>query len=178
MIYSDVSLLELQKQGYLPQDVVIGPSSVDLTLSNSFCCLDAKIDDEINLNIEQSFYEWNADSIVMKPGEFALASTEEEIGVPIDCAAYVEGRSSVGRMGIQVQNAGFIDSGFRGQITLELQNQSKYTIRLNRGVRICQLVYCQMTTPCISPYNGKYQFQKGATSSRIFKDEEFYKNFS
>lgn len=178
MIYSDVSLYELQKQGYLPPDVLIGPSSVDLTLSDSFCCLEADIEDEIDVCREQKFYEWNEDSILMAPGEFALASTNEEIGVPIDCAAYVEGRSSVGRIGIQVQNAGFIDAGFRGQITLELQNQSRYSIRLYKGMRICQLVYCQMTTPCSSPYNGKYQFQRGATSSKIYKDEEFYNDYS
>lgn len=178
MIYSDVSLRELQKQGYFPEDCLIGPSSVDLSLSSSFCCIEQDEDEEIDIMEEQEFYEWDSDSILMAPGEFILASTEEEIGVPLDCAAYVEGRSSVGRMGIQVQNAGFIDSGFRGQITLELQNQSKYSIRLYKGMRICQLVYCQMTTPCISPYDGKYQFQKGATFSRIHRDKEFYNDLS
>ena len=107
-------------------------------------------DEEVDVRVEQNFYEWNANSISIKPGEFLLASTSEEIGVPIDCAAYVEGRSSVGRIGIQVQNAGFIDAGFRGQITLEIQNQSKFTVLLYSGMRICQLVYCQMTTPCSS----------------------------
>ena len=79
-------------------------------------------------------------------------------------------------MGIQVQNAGFIDAGFRGQITLEIQNQSMFNVRLYSGMRICQLVYCQMTSPCFNPYNGKYQFQKGATFSRIHQDVEFHKN--
>lgn len=176
MIYSDHSLRNLVVDGYLPKGVHIGPSSVDLTLSNSFCCLDVQPDEEVDVRVEQNFYEWNADSISIKPGEFLLASTLEEIGVPIDCAAYVEGRSSVGRIGIQVQNAGFIDAGFRGQITLEIQNQSKFTVLLYSGMRICQLVYCQMTTPCSYPYDGKYQFQKGATSSRIYQDVEFYKN--
>jgi len=178
LIYSDISLFELQKQGYLPEGAFIGPSSVDLTLSNSFCILDPKHEEEIDIRVEQEFYEWNSEFIVMEPGEFVLASTSEEIGVPIDCAAYVEGRSSVGRIGIQVQNAGFIDAGFRGQITLELQNQSKHFIRLYSGMRICQLVYCQMTTTCSSPYNGKYQFQKGATFSRIHQDVEFYDDLS
>ncbi len=177
MIYSDNSLRELLHQGYLPKGVHIGPSSVDLTLSNSFCCLDVQPDEEVDVRVEQNFYEWNANSISIKPGEFLLASTSEEVGVPIDCAAYVEGRSSVGRIGIQVQNAGFIDAGFRGQITLEIQNQSKFTVLLYSGMRICQLVYCQMTTPCSSPYDGKYQFQKGATHSRIYQDVEFYKNY-
>tara|TARA_Y100000813_G_scaffold130361_1_gene94028 strand:+ start:529 stop:1065 length:537 start_codon:yes stop_codon:yes gene_type:complete len=177
LIYSDYSLKELVRDGYLPKGVSIGPSSVDLTLSNSFCCLDIPQEEEVDVRVEQNFYEWNTDSILIYPGDFLLASTSEEIGVPIDCAAYVEGRSSVGRIGIQVQNAGFIDAGFRGQITLEIQNQSKFTVRLYSGMRICQLVYCQMTTPCSNPYDGKYQFQKGATSSRIYQDVEFYKNY-
>lgn len=176
MIYSDQSLITLKEQGYLPEDVHIGPSSVDLTLSSSFCCLEASESQEVDIRIEQSFYEWISNTILLKPNEFVLASTYEEIGVPIDCAAYVEGRSSVGRMGIQVQNAGFIDAGFRGQITLEIQNQSMFNVRLYSGMRICQLVYCQMTSPCFKPYNGKYQFQKGATFSRIHQDVEFHKN--
>jgi dCTP deaminase len=176
LIYSDSSLIDLKKQGYLPEGVHIGPSSVDLTLSSSFCCLKGDKNSEVDIRVEQKFYEWNSSSILMSPGEFLLASTYEQIGVPVDCAAYVEGRSSVGRIGIQVQNAGFIDAGFRGQITLELQNQSMFNVRLHSGMRICQLVYCQMTTPCSKPYDGKYQFQKGATFSRIHQDVEFYNN--
>lgn len=171
MIYSDVSLLTLQKQGYLPEEVHIGPSSADLTLSNSFCVIDSPNEDEVlDALDQQNFHFWNENTIVLAPNEFVLASTSETIGVPVDCAAYVEGRSSVGRMGVQVQNAGFIDAGFRGQITLELQNQSRFPIRLTAGMRICQLVYVQMTTPSSSPYNGKYQFQQGATESRLYMD--------
>jgi len=171
MIYSDISLRTLQEQGYLPKQVYIGPSSVDLTLSNSFCVMDSPNEEYVlDALDEQSFHYWVEDTIVLAPMEFVLASTNEEIGVPVDCAAYVEGRSSVGRMGVQVQNAGFIDAGFRGQITLELQNQSKFPIRLSSGMRICQLVYVQMTSPSSSPYNGKYQFQKGATESRLYQD--------
>ena len=176
MIYSDVSLKTLVNQGFLPEGVQIGPSSVDLTLSNTFCVLDANKDyvfDPFECNSvdnSNNFSFWENDSIVLYPMEFVLASTEEEIGVPIDCAAYVEGRSSVGRIGIQVQNAGFIDAGFRGQITLELQNQSKCSIRLRAGMRICQLVYVQMTSPSNYPYSGKYQFQEGATESYLYQD--------
>lgn len=181
MIYSDVSLRRLQKEGFLPNDVHIGPSSVDLRLSNSFCIpknslWDLNRSEEsyvIDVMDELSFDQFTAESLIISPGEFILASTEEEIGVPHDCAGYVEGRSSVGRIGIQVQNAGFVDAGFRGQITLELQNQSMYSIRIHRGMRICQLVYVQMTSMCDNPYNGKYQFQTGATSSMIYKDDEF-----
>lgn len=175
MICSDLDLIKLQYQGYIPQNVNIGPSSVDLTLSDSFCSLSS--DEEIvDVKDELDFINWRADFTVMSPGDFLLASTEEEIEVPVNFAAMVAGRSSVGRIGIQVQNAGFVDAGFKGQITLELQNQSHRSVRIHRGMRICQLVFIQMTSSCQNPYEGKYQFQKGATFSKIFRDEEFISN--
>ena len=177
MILSDVDLKVLREQKCFPETCYIGPSSVDLTLSPSYAKLNPPIN-VINPENELVYDKFTSDRYKMNPHEFILASTNEYIRVPEDMAAYVEGRSSIGRLGLQVQNAGFIDAGFRGQITLELQNQSKHFIRLYSGMRICQLVYCQMTTPCSSPYNGKYQFQKGATFSRIHQDVEFYDDFS
>jgi dCTP deaminase len=88
-------------------------------------------------------------------------------------AAYVEGRSSIGRLGLQVQNAGFIDAGFEGQITLELENQSPFPIVLQVGVRICQIVFVQMLETAEQPYAGKYLNQRGATPSRLDQDSEF-----
>ena len=88
-------------------------------------------------------------------------------------AAYVEGRSSIGRLGLQVQNAGFIDAGFEGQITLELENQSPLPIVLQVGVRICQIVFVQMLETAEQPYAGKYLNQRGATPSRLDQDSEF-----
>tara|TARA_Y100000817_G_scaffold83072_1_gene64220 strand:- start:746 stop:1231 length:486 start_codon:yes stop_codon:yes gene_type:complete len=158
-------------------DSHIGPSSVDLTLSSSFCCLSSSENEEIlDIGEEPEFISWDSDFLVMHPNDFILASTEEFIEVPYDFAAFVAGRSSIGRIGIQVQNAGFIDSGFKGQVTLELQNQSHRSIRLNVGIRICQLIYMKMTSFCENPYNGKYQFQKGATFSKLYQDEEFLIN--
>ena len=106
----------------------------------------------------------------MNPNEFILASTNEYIKVPEDMAAYVEGRSSIGRLGLQVQNAGFIDPGFEGQITLELKNQSGMEIVLYEGLRICQLIYVRLTSKVETPYQGKYNKQKDATGSRIIQD--------
>ena len=85
------------------------------------------------------------DEFVLEPNHFVLASTAESIRVPHDMAAYVEGRSSIGRLGLQVQNAGLIDAGFHGQITLELENQTGFPIVLKKGVRICQIVFVQWT---------------------------------
>lgn len=175
MICSDLDLIKLQYQGYIPNYVNIGPSSVDLTLSDSFCCISSD-DEVVDVKDELDFMNWRADFTVMSPGDFLLASTAEEIEIPTNYAAMVAGRSSVGRIGIQVQNAGFVDAGFKGQITLELQNQSHKSVRIHKGMRICQLVFIQMTSHCQNPYEGKYQFQKGATFSRIFRDEEFISN--
>ena len=177
MICSDDDLLRLQHKGCFPMDSHIGPSSVDLTLSNSFCCFSPHEGEEvIDINDNPKFINWYSDSLVMKPNDFILASTNEFIKTPVDYAAFVAGRSSVGRIGIQVQNAGFVDSGFEGQITLELQNQSNAKIRLHKGIRICQLIFIKMTSDCMNPYKGKYQFQKGATFSKIYEDVEYIRN--
>ena len=77
------------------------------------------------------------------------------IRIPNNMAAYVEGRSRIGRLGLQVQNAGFIDAGFEGQITLELENQSPFPIVLQVGVRICQIVFVQMLETAEQPYAGR-----------------------
>ena len=113
------------------------------------------------------------DDFVLEPNHFVLASTAESIRVPHDMAAYVEGRSSIGRLGLKVQNVGFIDAGFHGQITLELENQSRFTIVLKKGVQICQIVFVQMSCSAEQPCNGKYTGQSGDTPSRLEVDPEF-----
>lgn len=109
-------------------------------------------------------------SFYIKPKEFILATTKEYIKLPNDLTAFVEGRSSIGRMGLFVQNAGWVDPGFEGEITLELFNASDNAIKLVEGMRIAQLVFAKLDRPAGNPYNGKYQGQKGATGSRVFKD--------
>jgi len=113
------------------------------------------------------------DEFVLKVNQFVLASTAESVHVSYDMAAYVEGRSSIRGLGLQVQNAGFIDAGFRGQITLELENQYGYPIVLKKGVRICQIVFVQMGQSAEKPYSGKYGGQNGATASLLEVDSEF-----
>lgn len=106
----------------------------------------------------------------IEPKEFVLATTKEYIKLPNDLTAFVEGRSSIGRMGLFVQNAGWVDPGFEGEITLELFNASDNTIKLVAGMRIAQLVFARLDRPAKAPYNGKYQGQRGATGSRVFRD--------
>ena len=174
MILSDVDLKKLIEQGYLPPGLNVGPSSVDLTLSNSFSWLMPE-EKKIVLGEPVSYQSIETDTFTIQPNQFILASTEEFIRVPDDMAAYVEGRSSIGRLGLQIQNAGFIDAGFYGKITLELENQSNHKIILKPGIRICQIIYVLMTTDAEQPYCGKYNGQDRATPSRLEQDNEFSK---
>ncbi len=173
MIIPDVGLKKLVEKGYIPEGLNIGPSSVDLTLSDSFSW-PAPEKEEIVLGEPVPHRQVQTSRFVLKPNHFVLASTAESIRVPPHMAAYVEGRSSIGRLGLQVQNAGFIDAGFHGQITLELENQSSFPIVLQPGVRICQIVFVQMSEEAEQPYSGKYNGQSGATPSRLEIDPEFF----
>ena len=105
MIISDVGLKKLVEQGYLPEGLTIGPSSVDLTLSASFGWPKPQ-KAEIILGEPVPHEQVTTDRFVLQPHHFVLASTTEILRVPENMAAYVEGRSSIGRLGLQVQNAG------------------------------------------------------------------------
>ncbi|MFR7444964.1 MAG: dCTP deaminase [Sellimonas intestinalis] len=96
----------------------------------------------------------------------------EYISLPNDLTAFVEGRSSLGRMGLFIQNAGWVDPGFEGEITLELFNANRCAIELQAGRRVGQLVFAKMDACALHPYNGKYQGQTGATGSKAFLDPD------
>lgn len=109
-------------------------------------------------------------AILIQPGEFMLGTTIERVRIPVSLAARVEGRSSIGRLGLAVHvTAGFIDPGFEGQITLEIVNFNPYPIWLRPGMRIAQLVFHETKTAG-SGYRGKYQGQEGTTESRVHVD--------
>ena len=108
----------------------------------------------------------------MLPGQFILATTMEYFILPNDLTAFVEGRSSLGRMGLFIQNAGWVDPGFQGEITLELFNANRCAIKLQTGRRVGQLVFARMDSEALRPYRGKYQGQRGATGSRVHLDQE------
>lgn len=107
---------------------------------------------------------------LLLPGQFVLANTQEYIKLDDKTTAFVEGRSSWGRLGLFIQSAGWVDPGFEGQITLQLFNASRFAIELRTGLRIGQLVFSKMNEPCCFPYQGKYQRQTGATGSKINLD--------
>lgn len=117
---------------------------------------------------------------MVQPGEFVLGVTVEKITVPDDLVVRVEGRSSLGRLGIIVHStAGFVDPGFEGTITLEISNLNRMPIALYPGMRICQIAFMQMSSPAETPYHSKphskYQGQLLPEESRISDDPELRK---
>lgn len=152
----------------------INPASINLRLGRTF--LVPKLQDEcirLGDKVEYERFEIKneAESCILYPGGFALATTEEEVNLPNNVAAFVQGRSSIGRIGLTTQNAGFIDPGFHGHITLELVNENRNPIALKPGYPIVQLVFFE-TYAASHPYDGKYNGQVEATGSRMYLDEE------
>jgi len=145
------------------------PASYDVRLGKSF--LEPHESGVIDVRDDVTYHHNHAENdVVINPGECLLATTQEIITLPKDVAAQVEGRSSLGRLFLIVHStAGFLDPGFKGQVTLELSNMSSNPIRLYVGMRIAQIVFRHTDGPCI-PYDGKYQNQMGATGTRIQED--------
>lgn len=125
-----------------------------------------------------TFHLEDGEAFIIHPGEFALASTYETIKLPKHLVGRVEGRSSIGRLGVTVHvTAGYIDPGFHGKITLEISNIGKMPIAIYPKQRICQIVFETMTSPAKRPYghperDSKYMGQNGPESSKISKDYE------
>ncbi|MBQ7596510.1 MAG: dCTP deaminase [Clostridia bacterium] len=175
MILSDKTILKMIDDGSLVINPVtrqqIQPASVDIRLGNTFSIVDDSPSGVITLDNQINYKTITADTYLILPGQFVLATTMEYIDLPDDLTAFVEGRSSLGRMGLFIQNAGWVDPGFKGEITLELFNANKCAIELRAGRRVGQLVFAKMDEPAIHPYNGKYQGQTGATGSRVYLDK-------
>lgn len=176
MILSDVTLNQLIQSGELKVDPIneesIQPASIDCRLGDHFLVVEDRQMHTIDLNSEILYRQIQGPEITIPPHSFLLATTMEFVELPDDLTAFVEGRSSIGRIGLFIQNAGWVDPGFKGQITLELYNANSLPIRLQAGRRICQLVFCRMDQAARMPYHGKYQGQKNATGSQVFKDIE------
>lgn len=153
----------------------IQPASIDCRLGSHYLVVEDRDMSIIKLDSEIKYRTIEADAITIPPHSFLLATTQEYVELPNDVTAFVEGRSSIGRIGLFIQNAGWVDPGFKGQITLELYNANSLPIRLEAGRRICQLVFCKMDKMAKTPYNGKYQGQTFSTGSRVFLDSEVQK---
>lgn len=115
------------------------------------------------------------DTFILHPGEFILGHVKESITIPDDLAAYVDGQSSLGRIGMVVHiTAGFVDPGFSGRLTLEMTNVGKLPVLIHPGMKICKLVFFKLSSPAEVPYykrkDPKYLNQKGVEASLIHKD--------
>ncbi|MDQ0378515.1 dCTP deaminase [Amycolatopsis thermophila] len=183
MLLSDRDLrkeLEAGRLGIDPFDpAMLQPSSIDVRLdrffrvfnNSQYTHIDPKLQqDELTSLVEKD----GEDAFVLHPGEFVLASTFELVTLPDDLAGRLEGKSSLGRLGLLTHStAGFIDPGFTGHITLELSNVANLPITLWPGMKIGQLCLFRLTSPAENPYGSpavgsRYQGQRGPTPSRAY----------
>lgn len=151
----------------------VEPSSVDLHLHDELLRMTGT--DKVVVDEESTYPEhWTTDELVVPSGEFRLGSTDERVALPDDYVGVLHGRSSVGRLGLFIENAGLIDAGFDGEITLELYNPMPYDIELKEDMRICQMtLHPHGEAPDVAYSRGnsnKYQGQAGPTPSRLHED--------
>ena len=191
MILSDRDLAERLARGDIKivpapdPETQLQPASIDLRLGYEFRTFNytqqALIDPADPASFERLtslVHLKESERFLVHPGEFALATTLERVEVPDDLVARLEGRSSIGRLGIVIHStAGYIDPGFQGAITLEISNLGRIAVALYPEMRICQISFEAMSSPVSQGYGhkhaAKYQGQDTATVSRLFEDNEF-----
>lgn len=179
MILVDWKIKELLKEGALGVTPLgedqIGAASIDLRLGREAIIFHENVMEEITRPIDHIWSQDDSsrsksDILSLAPKQFGLFTTMESLRIPPNLVAQIEGRSSIGRQGIFVHNAGYIDPGFIGQITLELFNATDHIVTIPAGTRICQIVLFECDIPEV-PYNkretSKYVNQVGVTISRI-----------
>ena len=185
MVLSDATIRRLVAEGRIGiepyEEALLQPSSVDVRVdryfrvfrNNRYPFIDVKEQQEeltelVEIDPETAF--------ILHPGEFVLGSTLERVRLPDDLVARLEGKSSLGRLGLLIHStAGFIDPGWDGHVTLELSNVANLPITIYVGMKIGQLSFMQLTEPSERPYGSgglgsKYQGQKGPTASRYWQN--------
>ena len=185
MVLSDRSIREALAAGRIVIDPLneadIQPSSVDLRIDNAFRVFRNHTRGIIDVKEDQTdlteLVEVGPDEpFILHPGEFALGATLERVKIPNDLVARLEGKSSLGRLGLLIHStAGFVDAGWDGYLTLELSNIANLPITLYPGMKIGQISFFQMTTAAENPYGSgvlgsKYRGQRGPTPSRYFEN--------
>jgi dCTP deaminase len=185
VIFSDVSIRAAIEMGRIQIDpfdpALLQPSSVDVRVDRYFrvfqnhryAFIDPKqqqddLTKEVSTEVDHPF--------MLHPGEFVLGSTLEVVRLDADIVARLEGKSSLGRLGLLIHStAGFVDPGFEGHLTLELSNVATLPIAIYPGMKIGQLSFYELTTAAEHPYgskaaHSKYQGQRGPTPSRVHED--------
>jgi dCTP deaminase len=157
------------------------PASVDLHVDRYFRIFNnhryAFIDVKKDMDELTELVDVKPDEpFILHPGEFVLGSTAEFISLANDLVARLEGKSSLGRLGLLIHStAGFVDSGWEGHLTLELSNVANLPITIYPGMKIGQISFFQLSSPAENPYGSskvgsKYQGQRGPTASRYYKN--------
>ncbi|SHK20787.1 dCTP deaminase [Thermocrinis minervae] len=174
MILSDGTIKKLIERGEIKieplEEKNIQASSIDLRLGGEIALYRMERIDIREKDLKVEKIELGEDGFWIEPKAFVLATTLEYIKLPDYITAFVEGRSSLGRLGLFIENAGWVDAGFEGQITLELYNANNCPIKLYKGMRICQIVLAKLDKRAQKAYRGKYLGQSGVTPSKIFMD--------
>ena len=183
VLLSDVSIHKALAEGRIIieplMDGGVQPSSVDLRVDRFFRVFRNDTTPFIDPKLAQEdlteLVEVDADGrFILHPGEFVLGSTLERVALPDDLVARLEGKSSLGRLGLLIHStAGFVDAGWDGHLTLELSNVANLPIAIYPSMKIGQISFLQMTTAAENPYGSgaagsKYQGQRGPTPSRYY----------
>jgi dCTP deaminase len=187
VVLSDRTISRLLAEGRIEIDpydeTLLQPSSVDVRVdryfrvfaNNRYPFIDVKQAQE---DLTELVEVEDGTPFILHPGEFVLGSTLERVRLPDDLVARLEGKSSLGRLGLLIHStAGFIDPGWDGHVTLELSNVANLPITIYYGMKIGQLSFVQLTEPAETPYGAsglgsKYQGQRGPTPSRYWKNFE------
>ena len=185
MILSDRDIKEHIRTGKLVIEGLaenrIRAAWIDLSLGNEFRTFKISqhpfIDVRKPIDNTEKVIVNEGETFMLHPGEFILGHVKEKISIPDDLAAYIDGQSSLGRIGMVVHiTAGYIDPGYSGALTLEMTNVGKLPILIHPGMKICKLVLFKLSSPAEVPYHkrkdAKYYRQTGAEATQIHKDFE------
>jgi dCTP deaminase len=186
VVLSDRTIARLLEEGRIEIDPydpsLLQPSSVDVRVDRYFRVFRNNLYPFIDVKQAQEdlteLVEVDGEPFILHPGEFVLGSTLERVRLPEDVVGRLDGKSSLGRLGLLIHStAGFIDPGWDGHVTLELSNVANLPITIYPGMKIGQLSFVQMTEPAEAPYGSgalgsKYQGQKGPTPSRYYRNFE------
>jgi len=182
MILSDRSIREEIAAGRIVidpfDDSCVQPSSIDLHVDRSFRVFRNSLYPYIDVkrqmqDLTELVEVTGEEAFILHPGEFVLGSTLERVAIPNDIVARLEGKSSLGRLGLLIHStAGYVDPGWDGYLTLELSNVANLPITIYPGMKIGQISFFRLTSAAEVPYGatGKYQGQRGPTASRFFEE--------
>jgi dCTP deaminase len=184
MVLADRTIARLLESGRIEidpyDDSLLQPSSVDVRADRYFRVFRNNLYPYIDVKQAQEdlteLVEVGEEPFILHPGEFVLGSTLERVRLPDDLVGRLEGKSSLGRLGLLIHStAGFIDPGFDGHVTLELSNVANLPITIYAGMKIGQLSFVSLSEPAATPYGAgglgsKYQGQRGPTPSRYWQN--------